>query len=150
MKSNIVLCLVSLFFVSSAAAAIIEPVYDIDQNAGSFPSAISKVITQDDMKTAIVNSAAQTNPQWELEENGDGAFIATLHNKEYVAVIDITYTNSYFTITYKDSRNLYFKPKGDSFDSYNINVGYNRWIKILEQKIRLNVRKVFLEARKRK
>jgi hypothetical protein len=149
MKKLISLC-AGLFFVSSAAAAILEPVYDVDQKKGTFPAAISTVITQDDMKTAIVNAAAETDPQWELAENGQGAFVATLHNKEYVAVVDITYTNSYFTITYKDSSNLEFTSKEDRMFPYRINMGYNRWITILEQKIRLNVRKVFLEARKRK
>ncbi|MDR2191520.1 MAG: hypothetical protein LBO62_01375 [Endomicrobium sp.] len=150
MKKIAAVCLISLFFAVAATSAVLETVYDVEQSKGTFPSAISSVITLDDMKTAIINAAAETDPKWELTENGDGAFTATLNNKEYTAVADIKYSNSYFTITYKDSKNLNFSPKDDKLFPYKINTGYNRWVTILEQKIRLNVRKVFLEARKRK
>jgi hypothetical protein len=135
-KKFLAVAIVSILFVSTAFTAIIENIKPVN---AKFPA----IITKEEMGKAIQEGSEKQG--WILEENGDSAYIATLNYEQYVVVVDIPYDNTGYSINYKSSENLNY-----SATSQMINMGYNRWVAIFDQSIRLAVRKYIVEAKKKK
>ncbi|MGW8183237.1 MAG: hypothetical protein ACWGMT_04695 [Burkholderiales bacterium] len=100
------------------------PVY----NVSSTPVTSSKAnLTLDDVSKAIIRAGGALG--WQMKEDKPGHMLGTLHLRTHVAVVDINYSTTSYSITYKDSTNL-------DYDGTNIHSNYNGWIQNLEKGIR--------------
>lgn len=100
------------------------PVY----NVSSAPITASKAsLTLDDVSKAIMRAGGGLG--WQMKETKPGHMLATLHLRTHVAIVDINYSTTSFSITYKDSTNL-------DYDGTNIHSNYNGWIQNLDKGIR--------------
>ena len=69
---------------------------------------------------------------WVMKPGGLGKIQGTLLLRTHVAVVDIGYSKSAFSITYKDSTNL-------GYNGTSIHRNYNGWIQNLKNAIAANV-----------
>lgn len=100
------------------------PVY----NVTSSPVTSSKAnLTLDDISKAILRAGGALG--WQMKEVKPGHMLGTIHLRTHVAVVDINYSTTSYSITYKDSTNL-------DYDGTNIHSNYNGWIQNLEKGIR--------------
>jgi hypothetical protein len=110
-----------LLFVSGCGT---KPIY----NVNSSPVATSKPNpTQDDVAKAILRAGAALG--WQMKQTKPGHILGTLNLRTHVAVVDVDYTPTTYSIKYKDSTNL-------DYDGTNIHNNYNGWIQNLEKGIR--------------
>lgn len=75
--------------------------------------------------TSAISSGA-TDRRWTPKVVGPGHLEAHLYVRSHVAVVDITFDQSAYSITYKDSQNLDYKDG-------RIHRNYNRWVANLSQ-----------------
>lgn len=83
-------------------------------------------ITYAEIERAIVRIA--TSLGWSIKRVAQGELIAILKLRTHKAIASITFDDSTFSISYKESQNL-------KFDGANIHSNYNGWIKRLEKEI---------------
>jgi len=78
-----------------------------------------KVLTAEQVKLSIVRAGAALG--WKVVEDKPGVLIATLEIRKHQAIVEIPYSTTKFSITYKSSINL---------DESNgqIHKAYNGWI----------------------
>ena len=84
------------------------------------------------VKTKQVKKAillAGTEKGWQMKDVKPGLIQAEIMVSNLMAKIDIKYTATTFSITYKDSSNL-------RYDGTVIHKRYNHWIRLLNDKIR--------------
>ena len=89
-------------------------------------SASGKALTDDQVKSAIIRAGAALG--WQVKEAGAGKISATLLIRKHTAVIEIPYSPTSYSITYKSSVNL------DEADG-QIHKNYNGWIQNLNRGI---------------
>jgi hypothetical protein len=111
----------SLFVISVGCYA---PIYNV-MNQPIAPSG-GKPKTLEEVKAAIV-SAGETRG-WIMKEVGPGHLEGRLHIRVHIAVVDIKYSTTSYSITYKDSSQL-------NYDGTQIHMEYNNWIKDLQEGI---------------
>lgn len=99
-----------------------NPVYNVD----SAPVTISGKHTGQDVEKSIIRAGAVLG--WKMKKVGKGHLVGTLHLRSHVAVVDITFNDKTYSITYKDSTNL-------NYDGTNIHSNYNGWIQNLDRSI---------------
>ena len=77
---------------------------------------------------AITNaiSSGVTDRRWTPKVVGPGHVEAHLHIRSHIAIVDITFDESAYSITYKDSQNLDYK-------NGRIHRNYTRWAANLSQ-----------------
>lgn len=103
------------------------PVY----NVSSAPITASKAnLTLDDVSKAIMRAGGGLG--WQMKPIAPGHMLGTLYLRTHVAIVDVNYTTTSFSITYKDSKDL-------DYDGTNIHSNYNGWIQNLEKAIRIQV-----------
>ncbi|HXZ51968.1 MAG TPA: hypothetical protein VEH51_08195 [Burkholderiales bacterium] len=113
-------------FALLAVGCRIAPIYNVNGDAITSPKAD---LTMSDVNKAIHRAGASLG--WQMQDAGPGHMIGTLHLRDHVAVVDITYDTKSYSINYKDSTNLqYDAQKGE------IHKNYNGWIQNLESNIR--------------
>lgn len=78
---------------------------------------------------AIKNAGSKIG--WNMETIRPGLIRGTLNLREHLAVIDIDYDAQGFSINYVDSENLNYDEEANV-----IHKSYNKWIGILERRIR--------------
>lgn len=118
--SNIaMLLLVTLLVSTSAPVSALEPVFDIVD--ADIISATPK--TMDSVKKAIIAGAATR--KWRLQEIGPGHLEAQIIVRKHVAKVDIVYSETNYSITYKETENL-------KYNNGKIHKNYNRWIRNLD------------------
>jgi hypothetical protein len=100
------------------------PIYNV-QDATVVTNS-DKPATASDVKKAILR--AGTTLGWNMKEEKPGHIIGTLHLRSHMAQIDIKYSASSYSITYRDSQNL-------NYDGTNIHGNYNGWVQRLQQNI---------------
>ena len=83
--------------------------------------------TLDEMKQAITR--AGVNLGWVMREQSPGMIEGRLALRDHLAVVEIPYSRSGYSIRYKDSRNL-------NYDGENIHKNYNGWVQRLDQSIK--------------
>jgi uncharacterized protein YceK len=93
----------------------------------SEPVNAPRQVSAQDVEVAITRAGKILG--WQMAPKGSGQLEGTLQLRTHKAVIDITYDASAYSIKYKDSSNL-------DYDGANINRGYNRWIKSLNDTIK--------------
>jgi len=81
----------------------------------------------DDIGKAIMRAGAALG--WQMRETKSGHILGTLNLRKHVAVVDVNYSATSYSITYKDSTEL-------DYDGTNIHKNYNGWIQNLEKGIR--------------
>lgn len=111
-------CLLALAVASCRTA----PIHNVD-NASFVPN---RQVTMNDVGDAITRAGGGLG--WRMRKESEGHMIGTLALRKHVAVVDITYNKSDFSIRYKDSTNL-------NYDGTQIHSNYNGWIQNLEQAI---------------
>lgn len=113
-------------FALLAVGCRIAPIYDVNGDAITSSKAD---LTMSDVSKAIQRAGASLG--WEMQQAGPGHMIGTLHLRDHVAVVDITYDTKSYSIKYNNSNNLqYNAEKGE------IHKNYNGWIQNLENGIR--------------
>lgn len=86
--------------------------------------------SKEDVRKAILRAGASLG--WQLKENGPDALIGTLMLRSHVAVVDIPYSASSYSITYKSSTNL-------NYTGTSIHSNYNGWIQNLHRAINVQL-----------
>lgn len=122
------LVVVSIVFVVGCRAS---PIFNV-QNA-AIPSSGDATLKADDVKKAIIR--AGNGLGWTMDAAKPGAIVGTLRVRSHVAVVDIPYDASSYSILYKDSQNL--KHTGTSIHS-----NYNSWVQNLDKAIKLQLNMV--------
>lgn len=100
------------------------PVYNV-QDATVMTNS-DKPATANDVKKAILRAGATLG--WNMKEEKPGHIIGTLNLRSHMAQVDIKYSTSTYSITYRDSQNL-------NYDGTNIHGNYNGWVQRLQQNI---------------
>ncbi|MFY9317170.1 MAG: hypothetical protein WAO95_16630 [Burkholderiales bacterium] len=100
------------------------PVY----NVASAPIPPNPAATLENIEKAIIRAGLQLG--WKIAPQGPGKAEGVLVLRKHTAVVDITYDTKGFSITYKSSINLDYKP-----ETKTIHSNYNGWIKNLEKAI---------------
>ncbi|PKM42440.1 MAG: hypothetical protein CVV05_18660 [Gammaproteobacteria bacterium HGW-Gammaproteobacteria-1] len=100
------------------------PIYNVQD--ATIVTNSDKPATATDVKKAILR--AGTSLGWNMKEEKPGHIIGTLHLRTHMAQIDIKYSPSSYSITYRDSQNL-------NYDGTNIHGNYNGWVQRLQQNI---------------
>jgi len=122
---NKTLGLVALLACLMVGGCATKPLRNIPEVAIASPHTVEEV------RQAIV--AAGAGKGWEMKDVEPGLVRATLHVRTHVAVADIAFTSTTYSITYVDSTNL-------NYEDGNIHGNYNRWVQNLTEAIqaRLN------------
>jgi hypothetical protein len=128
MRSKVsILSLLALILVLSGCARTL-PVYNVTD--APVESVSGAQVTQAKVGDAIAKAA--NDKGWLVNRVSDGHIEATIHVRQHAAVVDIRYFATSYDITYKSSDVLLY-------DGEKIHRNYNKWIKILEQRINNNI-----------
>ena len=102
------------------------PIY----NVNSAPIPPNPAATLENIEKAVIRAGLQLG--WQIVTQGLGKAEGVLVLRTHRAVVDITYDTRSFSITYKDSVNLDYRPNDNTIHS-----NYNGWIQNLEKAIRI-------------
>jgi hypothetical protein len=106
------------------ACAIPVPIQNVDN--ATVISAAGKPLSADQVREAIVRAGVGLG--WIVKEAGPGKLVGTLVLRTHTAVVDIAYSPTNYSITYKSSIDL--KESGGK-----IHPNYNGWIQNLTRAI---------------
>ncbi len=117
-----------------AAAALLmvgcrtAPIYNVKDAPVNVPAA------QKDSLGAVENAIlrAGNGLGWQMKVEKPGLIVGTLNLRTHMAVVDIPFTATKYSILYKNSVNL--EQQGDT-----IHKNYNGWVENLDQAIRRNL-----------
>ena len=101
-----------------------------------------QTVSLEEVTEAIMSSAEQTRPRWDLKKIQPGLIRGVLDFKTHQAVVDIRYTVESFSIIYKDSKRLRYVSAQEAQETQGsamISRHYNKWVRNLEQAIRRNL-----------
>ncbi len=87
-----------------------------------------KNLTAENMKKAIMRAGLSLN--WQIKNVGPGKLVGTLFLRKHMAKIDIPYSKDGYSLLYRDSNQLNYKP-----DTGEIHKNYNGWIQNLDRAI---------------
>jgi hypothetical protein len=114
-----------VFAALGIAACTAVPIY----NVTNAPVAVAsgKAVAPTQVRQAIITGGSALG--WRIVDAGPGRLEGTLNLRTHVAVVDIPYTATQYSIVYKSGENL------KSADG-TIHKNYNGWIQNLERNIR--------------
>ena len=115
---------VVLAVVLVAGCANIAPIQNVDN--APVVSAAGKPLTQAQVREAIVRAGAALG--WSMSDTGPGRMVGTLVLRTHTAVVDIAYSTTSYSVTYKSSVDLQ-EANG------KIHKNYNGWITNLNKGI---------------
>jgi hypothetical protein len=115
---------VSAGMLLAAGCRTPTPVYNV-MNAPVMASKANP--STDDVGKAIQRAGAALG--WNMKQVKPGTMLGTLNLRKHVAVVDINYSASSYSINYKDSTEL-------NYDGTNIHPNYNGWIQNLDKAIK--------------
>ena len=124
MRRNLILIASMVVVLAAAGCARTQPVYNVTGTPVVTSSASALSLQQ--VRDAITR-AAQAK-RWRVEQIQDGHLVATVVVRRHTAVVDINYTTTDYSITYKDSDVLLY-------DGQKIHRNYNKWVKLLDERI---------------
>ncbi|MDR1461138.1 MAG: hypothetical protein LBI78_05785 [Campylobacteraceae bacterium] len=113
-----------LFYGGCAATQ--QPLYNVENSP--VQTFNGKKLTTAQVEKAILQAGVQRN--WRMQKVKDGLITGTLALRTHVAIVDIKYNTSSYSITYKNSTDL-------GYDGINIHKNYNSWIRNLDNSIQL-------------
>jgi len=103
---------------------------DMVMNINDAAISVDNKHSMTDIKKAIKRAGGSLG--WQMKESGPGQMVGTLILRTHVAVVDITYSDSKYSIKYKDSKNL-------NYDGEMIHSNYNGWVLRLNQNIQVQL-----------
>jgi hypothetical protein len=121
--------LVVAFSAAAVAGCTSQPVYNVKH--APIVTADGKPATLTEAEKAIERAGAALG--WQIYAARPGLTVATHRARNYTAVVDVTYDERSFSITYSNSANL-------SYDGANIHPTYNDLVQRLETSIRAQLR----------
>ncbi len=119
-KLSILIIIFSTLLIVGCKSA---PVQNID-NATIVTNVDNASMT--DIQKAIVRAGGGLG--WIIKEKSPGKMVGTLHLRDHVAIVSITYSTKEYSINYMDSTNL-------NYDGSSIHSNYNGWIQNLNRAI---------------
>jgi hypothetical protein len=121
--------------VVAAAAAVagctIQPIYNVKD--APIVTADSKPASLTEAEKAIERAGAALG--WQTYAARPGLIVATYRWRGYTAVVDVTYDERTYSITYSNSANLNYNAAAGL-----IHPAYNDWVRRLETSIRAQLR----------
>jgi hypothetical protein len=99
-----------------------SPIYNVNSATINVP----KRLKPDQVRDAIVRAGEGLG--WQMQPTGHGHIVGTLYLRTHMAQVDIPYTTTSYSITYRDSKDL-------NYDGSTIHSNYNNWIHNLDQAI---------------
>lgn len=115
------LMMVALVVVFAGCTA---PIKNVDHEA--ITTAPNKTLRAEQVRSAIMRAGAALG--WVIKDNGPNALVGTLNLRKHTAVVDIPYSATSYSITYRSSINLNEKDG-------KIHKNYNGWIQNLSNGI---------------
>lgn len=97
------------------------------RNISDHPTTASSSATLDQVRDGIVRAGSSLG--WAMKADAPGHVLGTLMLRKHVAVVDINYDLTKYSITYKSSTEL-------KYDGTNIHSNYNGWIENLDNAIK--------------
>lgn len=124
MKHN----LISVILVSLAALFLSGcPHQAVVYNVDNVSIVVDGDHSLDDIKKAIIRAGGALG--WSMKPVEPGKILGTLHLRSHMAQVNIPYSKSSYSISYKDSVDL-------NYDGEKIHSNYNGWIMNLDRGIR--------------
>ncbi|MDH5190251.1 MAG: hypothetical protein OEW89_03265 [Gammaproteobacteria bacterium] len=120
--TGLILVLLTTLFITGC----VKPIHNVHDSAVMTVRDVS--MSKDQVKRAIIKAGVHRG--WKMREVKSGHIIATLDRSNYMAQIDIKYTEKKYSLTYKNSRGL-------NYDGTNIHRNYNNWIIYLDRAIQV-------------
>jgi len=117
--------LASLAVVLAIAGCNSLPILNVDQVA--IPS---QTLSQEQVRLAIIRGGDTLG--WKMKDEGPNKMVGTLILRKHVAVVEIPYTATSYSIKYRSSIEM------DEKDG-NIHKAYNGWIKNLSRNIAMQL-----------
>jgi len=123
---------VRLLIVSATMLGLVACTSAPIQNVPQTPvvTATGKPPTADQVRSAIVR--AGNGLGWQMTPTDPGLVTGRIALRGHTAVVDVRYTPSNYSITYKDSTNL-------DYNGTQIHKNYNGWVENLNRDIRANL-----------
>ena len=109
---------------SQAGCFRCDPVFDVTD--APVPSSSVRTLDAAQVRAAIIRAGAALG--WQVSDAGPGRLVATIALRKHTAEVEIPYSESAFSIIYKNSTNL------DAADG-QIHKNYNGWIQNLNRGI---------------
>jgi hypothetical protein len=125
MRSVLIPLVVVSLALAPAGCARNAPILNLE--AVPVATASGKALTPPQVRSAII--AGATSLGWRVADSGPGKLEATLNLRTHMAVVDIPYSASSYSILYKRSAQL------DESDG-RIHSNYNGWVQNLDRAIR--------------
>ena len=116
--------LFSLLLVLVVVGCVPVPIRNVDNAPVTLATSKQPTLTQ--VRESIVRAGATLG--WEMKDDGSNKMIATLNLRKHVAVVEIQYSETTYSIKYLRSTNL------DAKDG-KIHKNYNGWIANLSKEI---------------
>ena len=116
-----------LVLVLFGACATNQPVFNVTQAP---VSANKSNPSLDEIRQAIVRAGAGLG--WQMSADRPGHITGRLPLRTHVAVVDVDYTQTLYSIKYRESTNL-------DYDGSNIHRNYNGWIQNLDRAIKVQL-----------
>ena len=123
------LIILTLALVSAVVACRKSPIYNVNNTPISAP----KRPTLEQVRQAIERAGQGLG--WQMQPTGPGHIVGTLYLRTHMAQVDIPYTTTSYSITYRDSKDL-------NYDGSSIHSNYNGWIHNLDQAIQQQLAKL--------
>jgi uncharacterized lipoprotein YmbA len=124
--STLPFCLCALLLLGACRSG---PVYNV--NLAPIPTGqAEKRPTMDQIQKAIVMAGAGLG--WNMSIQKPGHIVASISLRKHQATVDITYNETEYNITYKNSVNLDYKGS-------TIHSNYNGWVQNLDNAIKRNL-----------
>ena len=120
-----ILTSIAIACLALAAGCTVAPIHNVSDSPVVTTS--GKSVTAPQVRTAIITAGAALG--WKIVDAGPGKMVGTLTLREHAAVVDIPYSATKYSITYKSGENL------KAADG-NIHKNYNGWIQNLDRGIR--------------
>ena len=114
--------ILTLVLVPTMIACRRSPIYNVNSATISAP----KRLKLDQVREAIERAGQGLG--WQMEPTGPGHILGTLYLRTHMAQVDIAYTTTSYSITYRDSKDL-------DYNGSTIHSNYNNWIHNLDQAI---------------
>lgn len=86
-------------------------------------------VTMDDVQGAIKRAGSSLG--WVMLSEGPGMMEGTLNLRKHVAIVEISYDTSKYSVRYKESTNLNYDPEKNT-----IHPNYNGWVQNLDNAIK--------------
>jgi hypothetical protein len=114
--------ILTLAVVPTIVACRRSPIY----NVNNAPISAPKRPTLDQVRGAIERAGHGLG--WQMQPTRPGHIVGTLYLRTHMAQVDIPYTTTSYSITYRDSKDL-------NYDGSSIHSNYNGWIQNLDRAI---------------